>query len=92
MDGGAQEIIDEKGVKRTIRKVDLSKIIDDSWKQEAQRREATKQLYSTVDGMIDEKSKISKYVKEAQEKAHEIEESLNRRDFQKKQIRNRYGW
>lgn len=67
-------------------------MIDDNWKEEAQRREIARQLYSGADGLIDEKSKMAKIVKQAQNNAYKIEDSLNRRDFEKQQIRNRYGW
>lgn len=55
-----------------MRHVDLSKIVNSSWKEEVDRKNTKNELWEGAQGLLDGRGTLAKLARQAQDKAEQI--------------------
>ncbi len=75
-----------------MKHIDLSKIINKDWKEAADKKMMKNQLWQGAQGVLDGRGTLARLAREAHERAQQIQSEINKRSYEKKQMKSRYGW
>lgn len=80
------------GNESKVKHINISKVIEDNQKETTEKNQRHNELWQGAKGLLDGRGQLANLANDAIKRAEQIDDSINKRAIEKKQMKNRYGW